>query len=348
MVRDRGFEAGLDDALLSFRPDAVVLDLVDDVPGQPAAGNDAYERIWSTWFCPVVVYSAYCDQQQFDHPLVATVVKGAEKDLEVRSHLEGFALVASQIRSVHEDFDARIREALRDSVTALQAQPGVGGTEGGETALPRAVRRLVAARVDVASSGGQLRAWERFAVPPLGDHLLTADILMRAGASWTDEDAFRLVVTPSCDLAPQGSKPPRSDQVLVARCERFITLGALRLEEGKALSAKQQKKLGSVLREGMAGPHLPIPEFRGNVPLMVANFRRLELIEHEQVAAEPGRGGEPAGATEFERVASTDSPFREMVVWAYLRVAGRPGLPEVDVDGWLDDISSQLGTSEES
>lgn len=343
-VSDRGFDEGLDRTLLSFRPDAVVLDLVDGEPGGPTAGNDAFEQIWKTWFCPVVVYSAYPDEQQFAHPLVESVVKGTGTDLEVCRHLEAFATVASLIRSVHEDFDARIREALRDSAHGVRAQTRDDRAGGDEAALPRVVRRLVAARVDAGTAGEPLRAWERFVVPPLGEHLLTADLLKRCDADWTEEADFRLVVTPSCDLVPRGSGPPRAARVLVARCEPFTALGPLSLEGGRALSSNQRRRLSSALTEGMVGAQLPIPEFRGHVPLMVADFRQLELIKWERIAAKPGGDGEGAGGVEFERVASTDSPFREMVVWAYLRVTGRPGVPEIDVESWLDDISDQLAS----
>lgn len=181
-------------------------------------------------------------------------------------------------------------------------------------------------------------------VPPLGEHLLTADLLKRRDAEWTEEAAFRLVVTPSCDLVPRGSGPPRAARVLVARCERFTALGPLSFEDGRVLSPNQRRRLASVLTEGMVGTQLPVPKFPGHVPLMVANFRQLELIEWESIAPGPRGDGEVTGVVEFERVASTDSPFREMVVWAYLRATGRPGVPEIDVESWLDDISDQLAS----
>lgn len=69
---------------------------------------------------------------------------------------------------------------------------------------------------------------------------------------------------------------------------------------------------------------------------MAANLKRLELLDWEDVRLAEGDG---RAAAMFKRVASTDSPFRELVVWAYLRVTGRPGAPAFDVDGWLDDLS---------
>ena len=237
---------------------------------------------------------------------------------------------------MHRDFDARIREALRDSVEALRGQAEANGGNGHEVVVPRAIRRLVAARVDARVSGeGKLQAWERFVVPPLGDHLLTADLLrLHRSDELLKEEDFRLVLTPSCDLVPDRDGQHNVKHVLVAHCEKVEKLGNIELTSGQALSNKKKNNLRPFFTEGMVGPLVPIPEFWSHVPMMVANLGRLELLRWDQVevALREGNGASVEG--KFRRVASTDSPFREMVVWANLRVTGRPGLPEIDVDGW--------------
>ena len=211
-VEDQGF-TGVPESLERFRPDAVVLDLVEGDVTEPAAGNHSFDQIRKKWFCPVVVYSAFGDHKHFDHPLVTTIPKGAGTDEQVVKCLEQFAEIAFVIRGVHREFDKRIRTALRDSVPVLrdQIQPDADGYD--ETVLPRAVRRLVAARMDAESSGvGKLKAWERFVVPALGSHLLSADLLRRKDADWRSPEAFRLVLTPSCDLVRHGGKPPKAER----------------------------------------------------------------------------------------------------------------------------------------
>ena len=333
---DQGFD-GLGKTLANFRPDAVVLDLVEGgVTEGPDAGNHSFEQIRGRWFCPVVVWSAFEDRQEFEHPLVAKVPKGGDSDVDVVRRLREFASTARMIRDVHRQFDNRIRKALRDSVPALreQIESSTGGDDG--AVLPRAVRRLVAARMDTDASGdGRLEAWERFVVPPLGPHPLSADLLRRKDADWTDPEAFRLVLTPSCDLASHGGRQPRAERILVARCEPIRRLGNVEVSPGDTLSKAKRDKLRPILREGIADGLVPIPRFVGHVPSMAANLKRLELLDWNDVrlAEDDGR------AAAFVRVASTDSPFRELVVWAYLRVTGRPGSPEFDVDGWLEDLS---------
>ena len=349
-VRGQGF-GGLEAALIRFRPDMVVLDLVEgEIPNERDSGNRSFEQIWDTWYCPIVVYTSFADRRTFrEHGQVVQVIKGRHSDVEVLAELQKFVPVARMIRSVHEDFDRRIREALRDSVDTLRSQFATGNNRPANSILRRAVRRLVAAQVDEAASGsGKLEAWERFVVPPLGEHLLTADLLRRSDAGWRQEDAFRLVLTPSCDLAHRGSSQPKAEQVLVAQCEPIGDLGSLQLRAERDLNSRQKKsqrkRLKTLVRDGIAGPYVPVPRFRGHVPLMVANLKRLELIPWDRILGEPAAPEEDIGQEAYRRIASTDSPFREMVVWAYLRVTGRPGIPEVDVDGWVDHIVEYLET----
>ena len=345
-VRGQGFD-GIEAALVRFRPDMVVLDLVEGrIPNESDSGNRSFDQIRDIWFCPVVVYTGFGHRRTFEeHPQVVQVTKRANPDAQVLAKLREFAPVARMIRSVHEEFDGRIREALRDSVQALDNHIAGTGATSQDAALSRAVRRQVAARVDLAASTGtEFRAWERLVVPPLGDHLLTADLLRRRDGRDRPE-AFCLVLTPSCDLAESANRSPNADRVLVAWCEPVRKLGKMTLNPGKPLNRKQSNSLRSILTEGMVGERLIIPEFRGHVPLMAANLKRLELVDWDRIDLRWNGGDTDTEGPELVRAASTDSPFREMVIWAYLRVTGRPGMPEIDVDRWVKDISDHLETS---
>ena len=151
-VREQGFE-DVPAALIRFRPDMVVLDLVEgELSEGKNSGNRSFEQIRDVWFCPVVVYTGFGQTRTFEaHQQVVEVTKGSGSEARVLEELLKFVPLACMIRSVHEDFDGRIREALRDSVDALHSQ--IAGNAGdADTVLPRAVRRQVAARVDLAAS----------------------------------------------------------------------------------------------------------------------------------------------------------------------------------------------------
>ena len=144
---------------------------------------------------------------------------------------------------------------------------------------------------------------------------------------------------------------PRWSRVLVAKCEPIGELGDLQLRSEEGLSEgkkkSQRRRLRDFVREGINGPYVPIPRFLGHVPLMVANLKRLELIPWDRLQGDLARTEEDRGEDLYRRIASTDSPFREMVVWAYLRVTGRPGGPEVDVDDWVADIVGYRANGEQ-
>ena len=346
-VRSQGFD-DVETALVRFRPDMVVLDLVEgQIPNDSDSGNPSFEKIRNIWFCPVVVYTGFAARRTFEeHPQVVQVTKGRNSDAQVLAHLREFVPVARMIRSVHEDFDGRIREALRDSVDALGKQVAGVDAQSWDPALARAVRRQVAARVDLAASTGtELRAWERFVVPPLGNDLLTADLLRRRRANWNDPKTFCLVLTPSCDMVTSGNRSPNVDQVLVAWCEPLKKLGRVDLVSGRRLNSRQRESIRSILTEGIAGHRLIIPSFEGYVPPMAADLKHLELIAWSRIDLQLDSTNDDAQGPGFVRVASTDSPFREMVSWAYLRVTGRPGMPGIDIDGWVDEISEYLEAS---
>ena len=85
-----------------------------------------------------------------------------------------------------------------------------------------------------------------------------------------------------------------------------------------------------MLAPGYMSPVIPFPRLNGHIPLMAANLRQLELIPFDKLK------------DDYERKASIDSPFREMVAWAYLQTAGRPGLPDRDTAKWAKEIADEI------
>ena len=61
-VKTQGFDR-VKRALARFRPDMVVLDLVEGkIPDDRNSGDRSFERIRDNWFCPVVVYTDFADR----------------------------------------------------------------------------------------------------------------------------------------------------------------------------------------------------------------------------------------------------------------------------------------------
>ena len=91
----------------------------------------------------------------------------------------------------------------------------------------------------------------------------------------------------------------------------------------------KERLISTVLSRGYLETTMPLPALQGRIPTMMADLRELELLP----LCEVGTTCKP-----YLRIASLDSPFRELVSWAFVQVCGRPGLPDRDFVSWRDEI----------
>lgn len=314
--------------LASERPDAVVLDLLEGAVTTEPPGQRTWRSIWEEGrFCPVVIYTAFDGQLDppvpSDHPFVKLVRKGAGTTAQVIEQLKSFRPLVASIQSLHREIDMVLQRVLRDTAGAAVI-PGTDATH-----LVHAARRRVAALMDeeTAAEGRSLFSWEQYLVPAFGDDPLTGDLIRRSGAVWNDHDAYKLVLSPSCDMVAGRNEP----SVLVAKCSSVHAMKQrLSLPGNVDKAADRVRTL--VLTQGHWNGFLPLPEFPSRVPLLVASLKDLEVVPY--VAIKPTEGNQP----QFDRIVSIDSPFREQVAWAFLSTVARPGMPDRDLTQWARDI----------
>ena len=315
--------------LSAYRPDIVVLDLLQGPPSDGnIAGGTVYGLIWDQQFCPVVVYSAEPDWlDNEDHPFVKKVQKGSgseeavlEAILSLRPHVEALQRTESEVRQ-------RLSEALRE-VAPLAFRDFVDEDKRKEV-IVRSGRRRVAAMMDEPPTGETaLASWECYLYPPVSPYTLLGDVLQIDDSSNVPE-SYRIVLTPSCDMVRTEGRLPRVQEVLVAKCYSMEkALASVGMAGNKDAGRIRERLLSS----GYSQSVIPFPKLEGVIPTMAANLRDLELIPIGNIGND---------AT-FHRVASLDSPFRELVAWAYLQNAGRPGLPDRDLESWAKEIVGTL------
>ena len=329
VCRIEGFET-VKDSLSEFNPHVVVLDVLQGTgaEGRPS-GLDASEYIWERNFCPLIFYTAHAEYLQEEphegHPFWRVVKKGSGSQKEVLQCIQQFAPHISAL----EDAGQEIRWALNGALREIA--PRIFDTIPGETeratTLVRLARRRVAAKMDdaLSSGGASLMAWEFYLCPPVVEHLLTGDIIRKRIGSKTDPTSYAVILTPSCDLA--NSKVA---QVLVCGCkgtERLLQ--DLSLQDVTKWKSEHRSKLKGVLRQGYAQSCMPLPALPGEFPSMAADFRALQLVDRAQVGD---------STAEYTRIASVDDPLRELIAWAYMLGAARPGMPERDFDAWAKEI----------
>lgn len=319
------------------RPDAVILDLMEGLESPNRPGEDTWRSIWDGNFCPIVIYSgtdADIEPPIADHPFVERIAKGSGSLQKVSASLLRFAPFTASVRSLRAEVDAVIHKVLRD--TAGEGHMPIDDP----IHLLHAGRRRIAATMDdpTITSSRAMASWEQYLVPAIGESLLTADLLRERGAEWDNPTAYRIVLTPSCDLNAGRCVAT----VLVAKCQK----GA-ELVNSMSLSVKPKKRADSAerlrksaLTPGVFEGFVPLPPFGDLIPSLVANLKDLDVLKSESIApADPSVPG-------FDRIASIDSPFREQVVWAYLTTAARPGMPDRELEPWATQLISDASSTE--
>ena len=335
------FEAAEDD-ITSFRPDIVILDLLvgGASPDSEAEGLKTYDFIWDQHFCPIIVYSAESeiyDNGRDPHPFVKSIKKGRGSPQKVLRALQELRPQVQALKETEDYIRRSFSCAMRDVAPyAFDALPN-DSEQRNETIKRSGRRRLAALMDEISGDGTALASWEQYLYPPVCQDIQLGDVLKKADGENNDPTptSFRVVLTPSCDLVASGSRTPKVRKVLVARCcsiENGLNLTNLKNVVVRKL---KDRLIGTLLTPGYLGAVVPFPHLKGKIPTMVANLRDLELIAVEQI----GISDKP-----FIRVASVDSPFRELIAWAYMQSACRPSLPDRDFGSWRDEIINEYGS----
>jgi len=331
------FDAAIDQ-VTTILPDMVILDLV---AGDPSEGEDegssVFAKIWERRFCPIIFFSARLDilsDTRADHPFIRQIKKGPGGVERLMNAIAELRPHAAAMRTAEDFVLRKAAEALRD-VATYAFRVHAADEKARDDAIIRSGRRRLAALMDNLSAvGGALASWEQYVIPPVSEHAQLGDILRKATATSEDPTAFRLVLTPSCDLVATKDRAPKVKSVLVARCCP-PKKGIAQCSWGKAKANKLGDKIKSMmLRQGYCEGFVPLAGVKDHIPTMMADLRDLRLIPFRQIGAE-GRGG-------YVRIASLDSPFRELIAWAYMQSACRPGLPDRDYDAWWKEIENLL------
>lgn len=334
-----GFKAAQQD-LRELQPDVVILDILDagGTGNAQTAGNTVLDFVWKDHFCPIIVYSAHLDQfavgDWSNHPFVKTVQKGSgsEKQLETvlnlfNPHIAALRESESFVRNV---FASAMRDVARFAFSSLD------NDNERKRVILRSGRRRLAAMMDETHGGDELASWEGYIHPPVTKNVMLGDILLLKAGVATDASSFRVVLTPSCDLVKAEGRVPKVEQALVAKCVSAKD-GVTAIQQASKLKIdKLLEELPTlVLSQGFYQRLVPFPELKGKIPPMMADLKKLELVPLDDIVSED--------TGKYCRVASLDSPFRELVSWAYMQTACRLGMPDRDFDAWGKEITGAYG-----
>ncbi len=334
ICHDFGFDEA-EHGIRSTRPDIVVLDLWEGkVTEDKNKGSEYLKFIWNQQFCPVVIHSASPDiPQEHSNSFVREVTKGQNSPQQVLEAIRDLLPHVQALRGAEVHIRDSFSIAMRD--VAPSTFDNVLDTEQRNDAIWRAGRRRLAALMDeISAEGRELASWEQYICPPVSTDILLGDILMDIDAEGLEPTSFRVVLTPSCDLVSTGVRATKVSNVLVAKCCSIKTGLDLTSLKGVDASKLRDRLISTVLSRGYVDTIIPLPALQGRIPSMVASLRVLELIPLPDIGVKDKR---------WCRIASLDSPFRELISWAYVQVAGRPGLLDRDFESWRDEVMFAYG-----
>ncbi|MEW6363127.1 MAG: hypothetical protein AB1714_00660 [Acidobacteriota bacterium] len=331
-VEGTGFEKART-TVESLRPDAVIMDVFEDQTGSTASAGATWEHIWDVHFCPVVVHSArdmptFLEGKQ-QHPFVCFQPKTADSQERVVDKLASYRTHVDSLRAFNDEVAMKAAESLRH--VSLLVWKEAANENDRRDILVRLTRRRLAASFDSPTYGGtRMQAWEQYIYPPLSSDLLTGDILRETRGDPDEPSAFRVVLSPSCDLVvSQGAV----EKALVARCDRVSKwLKKVGLDATTAEKKLRERLPKEVTRDQQEGVRI-LPGLPDHIPLMAVDLKDLHLVPLTAIDLTDGDAGR-----DFVRVCSIDSPFREQLAWAYVQVCGRPAMPVTNAADFTEKI----------
>jgi len=339
-VRIENFEGGMDQ-LAAIEPAVLVLDIFQGIIQQDKrAGFIIFqERVWNKCFTPVIFASASPEQDIIEfsakHPLLNYIVKNKGETIdEIVENIKLFLPFGKGIKNIKtallSDTDNITQIALTQ--TAPHILIGDLNPHNHIPFLENAARRRLAAllRLKAEQEIKPIIPWEQYLYPPpVSFYLLTGDVLMLHEGDWKDPHNYRVVLSPSCDLAQ-------------CKIEHVLTGVCIPLKErfDKIISSKREraiKDLPRTLNQAQADGYAILPAYPNLIPPMAISLRNLELLKIK-ITTNGDIEAVSSDEREFRRVLSIDSPFREQLAWAYLEIACRPGMPDRNMEAWANEI----------
>lgn len=330
--------------LLDFDPDVVVLDWYDDADraladSQETSGNSLLSLIWERTFRPVIVFSAIADTIDIDEKMkkcsmLKLLPKGEET--QVNKLLDEIEKISGALSGFRSDMGVALIEALNgiDKLTGIE-----GATcEATEYVL----EKRMAAFFDEKYIPDLSPSWVQYLCPPIDNCLNVCDILIKKvekTEGFCEPENYLLVLTPSCDLYCGNGRTAKVSDVLCAQCcgkEEFHHIPLLNdLSYTSTRVQNRIERIKKYLNDGYNEHYVALPAFADVIPYMTVDLKKLVLLPIESIATGEQNIEEK---TEYVRVASVCSPFREQIVWAHLQNSCRPGVPDRNTELWAKEI----------
>ena len=327
--------------ILEFDPDVVVLDWYDDADRDPkeTMGNTLLSLIWKRTFRPVIVFSAIANTIEIDEKLMKCsmlkLLSKGEED-QVCQLLDKIEKISKALTGFRSDMGEALIESLNGMDKLIDLEDVT--CDAAEYVL----EKRMAAYFDDKFISSLPPSWVQYLCPPIDNCLNVCDILVKntenAEELYNPEN-YLLVLTPSCDLYCENGRIPKVFDVLCAKCyDKKKFHGCDLLDNLDNIPNKTKDKIDRIIKNLNAGYNehfVALPKFADVIPYMTVDLKKLVLLPIETIATNKQNIVEK---TEYYRVASVCSSFREQIVWAHLQNSCRPGVPDRNTEMWAKEI----------
>jgi len=320
-----------------YNIDLIILDIRKGQLDDDEPGYEIIDEIWKTAFCPIIVFSAIANQiypnEHSENYFIKKVEKGSE---EIKRLIDAVNELSGYVERKNETsklLNFHISETYKEAFPSVLNNFNDPNIKETQDIFTRLIRRRIAAALDESADFSPIKSWEIYLLPPINKQLLAADILYKNGEDTNKAESYKVVLSPSCDLQKDEAKdrkPP--EKILIVSCisiKQYLSIKNLSKDTPKE---KFHEDLPKILSNTGSERFILLPELKGFIPNMACDFKNLEMIAYENIGERK----------EYLRVASIDSPFREAIIWAYMQINCRPGLPDRNFDLWTQQIWEEI------
>ena len=320
-----------------YNIDLIILDLRKGQVDDDEPGYKIIDEIWEMIFCPIIVFSAIANQiypnEHSENYFIKKVEKGSG---EIKRLVDTVNELSSYVKRKNETsklLNFHISETYKEAFPLVLKNLNNSNIEEIQDIFTRLMRRRIAAALDESVDSSPIKSWEIYLLPPINKQLLAADVLFKSGEDTNKAESYKVVLSPSCDLQKDEDKERKPlDRVLVVSCvniELYLKTKGLSKETS---DKKFFEYLPKYISNSNNERYLPLPGLKDLLPNMACDFKNLEMIAYENIGEN----------SEYIKVASIDSPFREAIIWAYMQINCRPGLPDRNFDLWTRQIWEEI------
>lgn len=326
-----------------FEPEIIVMDWMFDAE-EIEKGSKIFSEVYQNRFIPIIIFSAVADVIELpddikETPLIEILSKGDEQ--VVIDCIEKWSPYIKAVKNLRSELNKSLISSVQaiDNFMKMDTYPG-------DDVVKYMLNKRTTYYFDSEYIGSNPPAWIQYEYPPVQKTLLVADIL-RCNSDENDIEKignpqeYCVVLTPSCDMARAKS----GQTILVAECQDancFSKDAVLNKKEkrGEDPASYNKKKEGLIrsLHMGYNAAKVALPHLPNKIPYMTIDLKKIKPISLGEIALSEKNITQD---TNYYRVASINSPFREQVVWAHMINSCRPGMPERDMNEWAEGIMSQ-------